>query len=125
MFYIRLLRRCLTFPLLLYHFHNLPLATFIANPLVLPFQPLLMITSGLSLLTSWIFFPLGNILAYLSVPFSYITIQIVEWAAGTRLGNIQTFSSFNGPGSRMGFFAYPFTRSTTSVEKDIRGQNLS
>ena len=110
----------LTFPLLLYHFHNLPLATFIANPLVLPFQPLLMITSGLSLLTAWIFFPLGKILAYLSFPFSYITIHLVEWAAGTRLGNIQTFSISMGLAAGW-VFILSLLRAAPQVWKKISG----
>ncbi len=79
-----------TFPLLLYHFHNLPLATFVSNPLVLPFQPFLMIFSGLALLVSWVSLPLAKIIAIAGLPFVSITIKIVEWASGLNWPGIST-----------------------------------
>ena len=74
-----------TLPLLAYHFHRVPLASMLANPLVLPAQPPLMIGSGLALLAGLIWLPLGRIAGALAVPFASYTIRVVEWTAGLHL----------------------------------------
>ncbi len=51
-----------TLPVTLYHFQRLSLTTLIANPLVLPAQPLLMILGGLALLAGWVLPGLGALL---------------------------------------------------------------
>lgn len=78
------------FPLLLYHFHNLPLTTFVSNPLALPLQPPLMILSALTLLISWISISLGKIVSIISLPFITATIRIVEWAGALEWSKINT-----------------------------------
>jgi len=71
----------MTLPLLVYYFGNLSLIMFIANPLVLPAQPLLMILSGLAALIGLAILPLGQVSAILAWPFSAYTIRVVEWLA--------------------------------------------
>ena len=65
-------------PFILYHFGRLPLVTFVANPLILPLQPALMILSGLAVAASYLFVPLGQLVALLAHPFGAATIAIVE-----------------------------------------------
>lgn len=74
-----------TLPLLAYHFHRVPLVSLLANPLVLPAQPPLMIGSGLALVAGLIWLPLGRVAGALTVPFASYTIRVVEWTAGLHL----------------------------------------
>lgn len=67
-----------TLPIMIYHFKRFSLISLIANPFILPIQPAVMILSGLALLASHIFFPLGQVLAWGALPFSTYTIQVVE-----------------------------------------------
>jgi competence protein ComEC len=72
-----------TLPVILYHFQRLSLSTLIANPLILPVQPAVMLLGGSALIGGLIYLPLGNFLALLATPFLTYTIRIVE-----RMGNI-------------------------------------
>ena len=74
-----------TLPVLLYHFHQMPFALLIANPLVLPAQPPLMGFSATAMVAGLIWLPLGKIVGLVAVPFTTYTIRIVEWAAGLNL----------------------------------------
>jgi competence protein ComEC len=67
-----------TLVLILYYFHRLSLVSFLANPLVLPAQPAVMILGGLAALAGVFFQPLGQIIAYLAWPFIAYTIRLVE-----------------------------------------------
>jgi ComEC/Rec2-related protein len=67
-------------PILLHYFHQVPMATLVANPLVLPIQPPLMILSAGALGLAWIHPSLGSLAANLSLPFITLTIKVVEWA---------------------------------------------
>ena len=70
------------FPFLLYHFQQLPWVTLITNPLILPVQPLVMISGGLALLAAWVWPALGQLAGFISLPFLTYTIRMVEWCAG-------------------------------------------
>ncbi len=72
----------LTVPVILYHFQRLSLISLIANPLVLPAQPPLMVLGGLATLLGLVFIPLGKAAAYLAWPVVAYTIRTVEWMAG-------------------------------------------
>ena len=74
-----------TLPVLLYHFHQVPFALLVANPLVLPAQPPLMGFSAAAMAAGLIWLPLGRIVGLVAVPFTTYTIRIVEWAAGLNL----------------------------------------
>ena len=81
-------------PFILYHFGRLPLVTFIANPLVLPLQPLLMIFSGLAVVLGFVFQPLGQLFAIMAHPLGAATIGIVELLAPYSAWNIN-FGNFS------------------------------
>lgn len=68
-------------PVILYHFKSLSLSMLLANPLVLPVQPLVMLLGGLAVLIGLVCFPLGQLVAYLAwVPLAY-TLRIVALIA--------------------------------------------
>lgn len=68
-----------TLPVTVYHFQHLSLSTLLANPLILPVQPLVMILGGLALLGGLVWLPLGQVLALPALlPVTY-TIRVVEW----------------------------------------------
>ncbi len=67
-----------TLPLTAYHFQRLSLVSFLANPIVLPAQPPLMIFGGLATLAGMIWLPLGQLLAWLAWPFPAFTIRVVD-----------------------------------------------
>ena len=70
-----------TLPLTVYYFRRLSLASLIANPVILPAQPGVMILGGLAALlgTAWI--PLGRAAAWVAWPFAAFTIRSVEFFA--------------------------------------------
>jgi competence protein ComEC len=70
-----------TLALIVYYFQRLSLVSFLANPLVLPAQPAVMILGGLAALVGMVFQPLGQLFAYLTWPFIVYTIRLVELMA--------------------------------------------
>jgi competence protein ComEC len=65
----------------LYHFEQLSLTTLLANPLILPVQPLVMILGGIAVIVGLVIAPLGQLLSYLVwVPLLY-TNQVVTGLA--------------------------------------------
>ena len=70
-----------TLPVIVYHFQRISLVSFLANPLILPAQPPIMILGGLAALLGLVFQPLGQLAAYLVWPFLIYTIRLVEWFA--------------------------------------------
>lgn len=71
-----------TLPLTAAYFHRLSLVSWIANPLVLPAQPAVMVLGGLATLAGSIWLPLGRPLAWIAWPFVAYTNRAVEWFAG-------------------------------------------
>jgi competence protein ComEC len=71
-----------TLPITIYHFGRFSLVSFIANPVVLPPQPLVMVLSGIAVLASRLYLPLGQALAWIAWPFAAYTIRMVEFFAG-------------------------------------------
>ncbi|MBN1147803.1 MAG: ComEC/Rec2 family competence protein [Anaerolineales bacterium] len=71
-----------TLPLVLYYFQRLSLISFVANPLILPAQPPVMVLGGLAVMLGLAYLPLGRAAAYLVWPFIAYTIRVVEWMAG-------------------------------------------
>jgi competence protein ComEC len=67
-----------TIPIMAYHFQRISLVSFIANPFILPAQPAVMILGGLAVLLSLVWFPLGQIAAWVAWPFVVYTIRMVE-----------------------------------------------
>lgn len=67
-----------TLPIMAYHFQQISLIAFLANPFILPVQPLVMILGGLSVLLGWVWLPLGQVIAWIAWPFPAYTIKMVE-----------------------------------------------
>ena len=67
-----------TIPIMAYHFQRISLISFIANPFILPAQPAVMILGGMAVLLSLVWFPIGQIAAWIAWPFVVYTIRIVE-----------------------------------------------
>ena len=67
-----------TIPIMAYHFQQISLVSFLANPFILPAQPAVMILGGLAVLLSLVWFPLGQIAAWVTWPFVIYTIRMVE-----------------------------------------------
>ncbi len=67
-----------TLPVMAFHFRRLSLTTLIANPLILPAQPPVMVLGGLAAMLGLIYQPLGQVFAYLAWPFVAYTIRAVE-----------------------------------------------
>ncbi|HET9908649.1 MAG TPA: ComEC/Rec2 family competence protein, partial [Anaerolineales bacterium] len=67
-----------TIPIMAYHFQRISLVSFIANPFILPAQPAVMILGGLSVMLSLVWFPLGQLMAWVVWPFVVYTIRMVE-----------------------------------------------
>jgi competence protein ComEC len=82
-----------TLPIILYYFQRLSLISLLANPLILPAQPPVMILGGLSTMLGLIYLPLGSLASYLAWPFLLYTIRLVELlaqvqGAATTLGRV-------------------------------------
>ena len=77
-FLLTLAAQVTTLPVILHHFQRLSLSSLLANPLVLPPQPLVMTLGGLSALAGMVLFPLGKALSFLVWPLLLYTIRVVE-----------------------------------------------
>ncbi len=87
-FLLTLAAQLTTLPLMMYYFKRISLTALIANPLILPAQPALMVLGGLSILIGVIFRSMGQLLAWAAWPFTAYTIRVVEWLAGIPHGSI-------------------------------------
>lgn len=70
-----------TLPLMAWHFHQLSLTALVANPLILPAQPLIMTLGAVAMLSGMLFRPLGVLFGWLVLPLLSYTIAIVEGLA--------------------------------------------
>ncbi len=75
-----------TLPVMAYHFRQVSLSSLVANPLILPVQPAVMVLGGLALVGGMIYQPLGQLAAYLAWPFVVFTIRVVEAIASVGSG---------------------------------------
>ena len=78
-----------TLPVTLYNFERLSPTALIANPLVLPPQPPLMILGAVALVGGLIYLPLGHLLGYLAWPLLAYTNRTVEFFAAWPTGNAE------------------------------------
>jgi len=77
-FLLTLAAQVSTLPLIVYYFKRLSLISLLANLVVLPVQPALMVIAGIALGAGLISLTLGKIVAWLAWPFSAYTIAFVE-----------------------------------------------
>jgi competence protein ComEC len=68
-----------TLPIMAYQFGRVSLVAVIANPFILPAQPAVEILSGLALLLSLVYLPLGKLAGWLAWPFAAYTDRAVEF----------------------------------------------
>jgi competence protein ComEC len=74
-------RQITTLPLIAYYFKRLSLISLVANLLILPAQPAVMIMGGLALIAGLVWLPLGRVVAWAAWPFTAYTIAFVELLA--------------------------------------------
>ncbi len=79
-----------TLPVMLYHFQRVSRVAVLANPLVLPPQPAVMILGGLATLLGMLWLPLGQAVAGLAWPLVAYTIRAVELLAAVPSGALAT-----------------------------------
>lgn len=80
----------MTLPVVLYHFQRISISALLANPLILPVQPLVMVLSGAAVITGAVSDPLAHALAWLAWPLSAYTNRMVELLAGIPSGVVVT-----------------------------------
>jgi competence protein ComEC len=79
-----------TLPIIAWHFHQISITSLIANALILPLQPFLMILSGLATILGMLWHPVGQMIAWFAWPFSALTNRLVILLANTPGGVIYT-----------------------------------
>jgi competence protein ComEC len=77
-----------TLPIIAWHFHRISLSSMLANPLILPPQPLVMICGGLAVLLGLVFPWLGKLAVGLTWPLLAYTIRTVELLARLPQGSL-------------------------------------
>jgi competence protein ComEC len=77
-FLFTLAAQLLTLPVMAYHFRSISLVSVIANPLILPAQPPVMILGGIAVILGLLYLPVGQLAGYLALPFVTYTIHVVE-----------------------------------------------
>ncbi len=80
-FIFTLVAQALTLPLIAWHFGDLSWLFLLANPLILPVQPPVMLLGGLALAGGLIAPDIGRALAWLAWPFAAYTNRVVSWLA--------------------------------------------
>ncbi len=89
-FLFTLAAQAATLPIIAYHFQRVSLSAVMANPLVLPIQPLVMVLGGLALLGGLAWLPLGQLLAGIIWPLPALTIRAAEALAQLPNGSLVT-----------------------------------
>ncbi len=87
-FLFTLAAQVLTLPVILYHFQRLSWVSLLANPLILPAQPPVMVMGGISVLAGMVFQPVGQVLAAGAWPFIVYTNRMVALLARVPAGNL-------------------------------------
>lgn len=77
-----------TLPLVLLYFQRLSLSSLLANPVILPVQPMLMGLGGLAVIAGMIWLPLGRLAAAAAWLPTAFTIRAVEFFASLPLASI-------------------------------------
>lgn len=77
-----------TLPLTALYFHRFSIVSWVANPLVLPAQPAVMVLGGVAALAGTLWLPLGRLLAWIAWPFIAYTNRLVEAFADIPLASL-------------------------------------
>ena len=68
-----------TLPIMAFQFKQISLASLIANPIILPAQPAVMIPGGLAVIASLIIFPIGQVITWIAWPLTAYTNRVAEF----------------------------------------------
>jgi competence protein ComEC len=93
-FLLTLAAQITTLPIMAYHFGRISIVSLIANPLVLPAQPAVMVLGGLAVALGRLYSPLGQVVAWVAWPFLAYTIRMVEFFNGLP-GGVLTLDDFS------------------------------
>ena len=75
-------------PVIAFHFGRVSISSLLANPLILPVQPLLLVMGGISTIAGAILPALGRLLSGLVWPLAAYTNRLVEWLAQFSSGSL-------------------------------------
>ena len=78
-----------TMPMVVYYFGRLSIISFLANLLIIPVQPPIMIAGGLAIMLAAIFFFLGQLIALIPLASLWWTVFVVERMAAIPWGSIE------------------------------------
>lgn len=78
LFLLTLAAQITTLPILAYTFRQVSIISLVANIVVLPVQPAVMILGGVALLLGLVWLPLGQLAAWLAYPFTAYTLTFVD-----------------------------------------------
>jgi len=78
LFLLTLAAQITTLPILAYTFRQVSIISLVANVLILPVQPAVMILGGVALLLGLVWLPLGQVAAWLAYPFTAYTLAFVD-----------------------------------------------
>ena len=112
-----------TLPVVLYHFNRLSLSAILANPLILPVQPGVMILGGIALIAGMILPAAGQLLAWVAWPLAAYTLRVVELLARIPAGAISVgeFTTWMALGCYVLLFVLTFGwRKLTPLREKIR-----
>ena len=89
---VTLAAQIMTLPLTVYHFGRLSPISLLANFLILPAQPPIMMGGMATLMGGWAWEPLGRVLAAIPLLFLTYTTAIVRWMASVPWASVETGS---------------------------------
>jgi competence protein ComEC len=106
-FLLTLAAQITTLPLMAYYFRSLSLVSLLANVVILPAQPAVMLVGGVALIAGLVWLPLGRMVAWLAWPFTAYTLAFVEFfarfpAASLGLGDVASAIVVGGYGTLFG-----------------------
>ncbi len=88
LFLITLAAQVTTLPILAYYFRQVSLISLLANLVILPVQPAVMMLGGLALILGLIWLPLGQLAAWLTWPLTAYTLSFVDLFARVPGGSV-------------------------------------
>jgi len=86
---ITLAAQITTMPMVVYYFGRFSIVSFLANLLILPVQPPIMIVGGLAIMLAAIFAPLGQLIALIPLASLWWTVLVVQKLAAIPWGSIK------------------------------------
>lgn len=87
-FLLTLAAQLLTLPLIAHHFGRVSLSSLLANPIILPVQPPLLVLGGLSLITGSLYPFLGRVFSFITWPLAAYSNLVVTKLSGWQFGSL-------------------------------------